>query len=217
MPLGSLDERKLLALLTNGDKNLVITDNTANDVSTSAHGFAPKAPNDTTKYLRGDGTWSSANIWSKTITGSAVTSVTTNGEVTLDGNAHCGYRFEFIIVNPAGAASDYRLYVNNDTTDANYYFFRNYYGAGAGTPAPSNDALIVAAMAASTTAFICGEIMLSADGYVTISGHAIQSNNYGIMFSWRKTATIANLTRIDIVGPTGKIDVNSSFQLWRKK
>jgi len=32
-------------------------DNTDLDVSTSAHGLCPKAPNDTTKFLRGDGTW----------------------------------------------------------------------------------------------------------------------------------------------------------------
>lgn len=32
-------------------------DNTDLDVSTSLHGLAPKAPNDTTKFLRGDGTW----------------------------------------------------------------------------------------------------------------------------------------------------------------
>lgn len=44
---------------------LYLTDNTTWDVSTSQHGFVPKAPNDTGKYLRGDGTWaalSSANI-----------------------------------------------------------------------------------------------------------------------------------------------------------
>lgn len=39
------------------DASIVLTDVTTNDVSTSKHGFAPKAPNDTTKFLRGDGTW----------------------------------------------------------------------------------------------------------------------------------------------------------------
>lgn len=34
-----------------------LADNTTNDVSTSKHGYAPKAPNDTTKFLRGDATW----------------------------------------------------------------------------------------------------------------------------------------------------------------
>lgn len=40
------------------DSLITLTDVTTNDVSTSKHGFAPKAPNDTTKFLRGDGTWS---------------------------------------------------------------------------------------------------------------------------------------------------------------
>lgn len=39
------------------DANLSTSDVTTNDVSTSKHGFVPKAPNDTTKFLRGDGTW----------------------------------------------------------------------------------------------------------------------------------------------------------------
>lgn len=37
-------------------------DNTDLDVSTSAHGLAPKAPDDTAKYLRGDGSWATAPI-----------------------------------------------------------------------------------------------------------------------------------------------------------
>jgi hypothetical protein len=43
------------ALVT--DANMTTSDITTNDVSTAKHGFAPKAPNDTTKFLRGDGTW----------------------------------------------------------------------------------------------------------------------------------------------------------------
>lgn len=35
----------------------VLADNTTNDVSTTKHGYAPKAPNDTAKFLRGDGSW----------------------------------------------------------------------------------------------------------------------------------------------------------------
>jgi hypothetical protein len=43
------------------DANLSTSDITTNDVTTSKHGFVPKAPNDTTKFLRGDGTWSVVN------------------------------------------------------------------------------------------------------------------------------------------------------------
>jgi len=35
----------------------VLADNTTQDVSTTKHGYVPKAPNDTTKFLRGDATW----------------------------------------------------------------------------------------------------------------------------------------------------------------
>jgi hypothetical protein len=42
------------------DSDLSIADTTINDVSTSAHGFAPKAPNNTSQWLRGDGTWANA-------------------------------------------------------------------------------------------------------------------------------------------------------------
>lgn len=36
----------------------VLADNTTQDVSTSKHGYVPKAPNDTNKFLRGDASWS---------------------------------------------------------------------------------------------------------------------------------------------------------------
>lgn len=39
------------------DANLLTSDITTNNVSITKHGFAPKAPNDTSKFLRGDGTW----------------------------------------------------------------------------------------------------------------------------------------------------------------
>lgn len=51
----SVTGANIKALVT--DANLTTTDVTTNNVSTSKHGFAPKAPNDTTKFLRGDGTW----------------------------------------------------------------------------------------------------------------------------------------------------------------
>jgi len=46
------------------DAHLSLSDITTNNVSISAHGFAPKAPNDATKFLRGDATWNvPANIY----------------------------------------------------------------------------------------------------------------------------------------------------------
>lgn len=42
------------------DTDVAFTDNTTSDVSTTKHGYAPKAPNDTAKFLRGDGSWATA-------------------------------------------------------------------------------------------------------------------------------------------------------------
>jgi hypothetical protein len=36
---------------------LLLSGVTTNNVSTTKHGFVPKAPNDLLKFLRGDGTW----------------------------------------------------------------------------------------------------------------------------------------------------------------
>jgi hypothetical protein len=63
------------------DANLSTSDVATNDVSTSKHGFCPKAPNDTTKFLRGDATWQTVasgatNIW---IPASAMIPRVTNG------------------------------------------------------------------------------------------------------------------------------------------
>lgn len=43
--------------LTVREADLSITDVTTANVSTTAHGFTPKAPNNTSLFLRGDGTW----------------------------------------------------------------------------------------------------------------------------------------------------------------
>lgn len=45
---------------TLSESALNLTDVTTGNVSTSAHGFTPKAPNDTTKFLRGDASWAVA-------------------------------------------------------------------------------------------------------------------------------------------------------------
>jgi len=44
------------------ESSLSLSDTTTGDVSTSAHGFVPKAPGDTGKFLRGDGTWAAVTV-----------------------------------------------------------------------------------------------------------------------------------------------------------
>lgn len=52
----SVTGANIKALVT--DANLVTSDITTNDVSITKHGFVPKAPNDGSQWLRGDGNWS---------------------------------------------------------------------------------------------------------------------------------------------------------------
>jgi hypothetical protein len=61
------------------DANLSTSDITTNDVSITKHGFAPKAPNDISRFLSGDGTWRTINT-GITVGTTAVTSGT-NGRV----------------------------------------------------------------------------------------------------------------------------------------
>lgn len=52
--LTAAEAKAILAIV---EADITLADNTTGDVSTSKHGFVPKAPNDTTKFLRGDATW----------------------------------------------------------------------------------------------------------------------------------------------------------------
>lgn len=76
-------------------------DNTTGDVTTTAHGLCPKAPNDTSKFLRGDGTWAVAttatspisffahnNGTTQTITANTWTALTFGTAVHNAGNAY---------------------------------------------------------------------------------------------------------------------------------
>ena len=51
---------------------LSLSDVTTKDVSTSAHGLCPKAPNDTAKFLRGDATWAASGGVALTVVGGLI-------------------------------------------------------------------------------------------------------------------------------------------------
>ena len=55
--IAALTGAEVKALLAIVEADLTLADNTTNNVSTTKHGFVPKAPNDTSKILRGDGAW----------------------------------------------------------------------------------------------------------------------------------------------------------------
>jgi hypothetical protein len=97
------------------DATITTTDITTNDVSTSKHGFAPKAPNDSTKFLDGTGLWSvPGNLPSSTKT----TSYTILGtDVVVLADATSG---PLTVTLPAAASfSNYRFYVKRIDTSSN--------------------------------------------------------------------------------------------------
>jgi hypothetical protein len=62
---------------TVSDANLSMTDITTNNVSTTQHGFTPKAPNDAKKYLDGTGAWTSLPIEIQVACSDETTALTT--------------------------------------------------------------------------------------------------------------------------------------------
>lgn len=60
---------------------LSLSDVTTGNVSTSKHGFVPKAPNDTSKFLRGDGSWTAEIVADGAITAAKLSNVSASDDV----------------------------------------------------------------------------------------------------------------------------------------
>lgn len=77
------------------EAKLSLSDLTTYNVSTACHGFVPKAPNDASQFLRGDGTWSALPTTTVNDSDVVFTDITTSNASTskhgylrkLDGNA----------------------------------------------------------------------------------------------------------------------------------
>lgn len=66
---------------TISDATISTTDITTNNVSITKHGFAPKAPNNTTTFLRGDATWAAPPG------GASINTLRTTSDQTINGGA----------------------------------------------------------------------------------------------------------------------------------
>lgn len=143
----------------------------------------------------------------------AVTSITTDGLVTLDGNAHGGYEFEFIFVNGSVGVADYYIYVNNDLTNGNYY--EGGYGVTAGASCHFTNSGI----GSGHTLVVNGEISITPGGNIVVTYRAADTNGQASFISTIvHVATQTNLTRLDwgCGGVANGIGINSRFRLWRK-
>ena len=84
--------------------SLVLTDVVSRDVSISAHGFCPKAPNDASKFLRGDASWAVPAA----VANYALAVVALNLATLADGNT---YYFGSKAVAPSVTAGRARIFI----------------------------------------------------------------------------------------------------------
>lgn len=111
----------------------VLADNTTNDVSTSAHGYAPKAPNDTTKFLRGDASWAVPSA-GETFTYVVKTSdeqKTNNNTLANDNTlvftttANKTYVIEYMIMMTSDGAADMKWdWTHSGTTTSSWFAYQ---------------------------------------------------------------------------------------------
>jgi len=116
--------QSLTGAVTITDANLSVSNVTTNDVSVTAHGFAPKAPNDATKFLNGVGAY--------TVPAGGGGGLTQIGQVTTAGSATtvtflaiAGTYTNLVVTYSARSAqatntSAIRLAVNGDATSGDY-------------------------------------------------------------------------------------------------
>ena len=93
-------------------QSLNMLDDTVADVNTSVHGFCPKAPNDTKKFLCGDGSWARTKL-------AKLSSVVASSSATVDftSSIDSTYLNYLLLVNnlrPATDAVDLHLRITTD-------------------------------------------------------------------------------------------------------
>lgn len=200
------------------EAQISFTDITTNDVSTSKHGYVPKAPNDTTKFLRGDATWAA-------VTGGDFTLVAAD-ELTADNAASMDFQsistsydgfliFYYLVCDGSTPGAITRL--NNDSA-ANYGNMDingNGTAAASGTAGGTNTGLYLAGSSGS------GEIIT---GHILImkpiaSLRAKGSGNGGsdtLMYvthsEWNNTAD--KISRITVLPTTGNFDTGSTVLIF---
>lgn len=151
-----------------------------------------------------------------TVTGSPVTSIDFSG---LDINAHGGsYEIEIMSVNPTATVADLHIFINGDTTQANYYS-QTIFGQGASTGAGRvNNSRLLPLMGTDRSGAVVDvminnslPMVLSRVVYGPPSTPTVQ--NYTVI----KTATVSNITQLTFTATTaGTIGVGSKFILRRK-
>lgn len=134
-PLGHNHDGTYLPSGTKLDDLAAPDDTTDLDVSTTKHGLCPKAPNDTAKFLRGDGTWNSPSGATDTWIGKTKSNST--GSVTVNTSDHGKWYY----VSAAQTAT-YNLPAAATAGDGFTIIISNFASAGSATIDPSGSETI---------------------------------------------------------------------------
>lgn len=167
---------------------------------------------------RGEGSWNQAdfsNMLQEIKVTSASTSITFTG---LDSSVHGGYVLVVDMINNATANSDYYLFVNNDTTLANYndqyrQIIGNTFSGGSGS---TSRFVFCPANGGYSKTLI--DISILTNGIFSYISNNFRSDLTLQDFAGKKIATIPKITSLTITAQTANaIGVGSNFRLYKRK
>jgi len=152
------------------------------------------------------------------VTGSAVTTITTNGVVTLDINTDGAYEIVLELVSATATASYLYMYVNNDTTNGNY---TSRYTTFASTTLATNSV----SLPYFGYTYETGKYGLTTANLSLVNQHAVcnatgfsDNSSYSRLTYIYKSTTDTNITRLDFTCATASgIGVGSKVRILKKE
>ncbi len=198
----------------------VLADNTTHDVSTTKHGYVPKAPNDATKFLNGVGAYAVPAGTGSSITEIEAGSIDAAATHVID-NIPSSYRtLRLVITNASCDTANRSIRVEASTDNGSTYFTDNVFGIhtnGITNVDCFNTAYLVematqtAANACSFTLFIEEYAETTLTKTIRGSGFYDSTNGWATQKDVRKTGVI-NALRLSWNG-TGSFD-GGTFALY---
>lgn len=192
------------------DANLSTSDITTNDVSTSKHGFTPKAPNDTTKFLRGDAAWAVPSQYMELISDTTLGADGTFDLTSIPATYKHLQLYFTLRTDRAAAADKIKLVVNNDTgnnyeTTLFYWYHSNTYGTEIASAVAYAYIAYVPGNTALASSFSGGVIILADYANTSykkfiqarsgmVQSTAIHPEIYDSSMMWLSTSAISRLT-----------------------
>lgn len=223
------------------EAEITLADNTTNDVSTAKHGFAPKAPNDATKFLNGLGAYAvpasgaviggTVLVYRYTVAGSVKASIDTGVDAAQAGSNDWtnGDVLEIYVygrTDQAATTSTITMTVNNDTSAVYDRAFLNNTNAavtGGNSLAQAGWAIGIAGDTAAAGTF--AHLFFACPNYTGAVGNKQVAELGGTLGQTAATATITNqnftwrpaspaaITRLKIVPATGGVSFKIGTQL----